>query len=268
MSMTLEEKSTKYIQKKIKEKPEFGIILLGNQFHPLVQEIKNPICIPYEEIPNFTKVYGKFISGDIEGKKVLFLIEPFSSYYEDEEEYTPFPLVMCKNMGIDKLILINISGGVNPNYKTGDVMFVKDHINLFPESPNMKKFMKNNFLGITEPYDQKMLEMAENIAMNHNIIIQKGVYVAYPYPHYKTHAEYAMIRSMGGDSVGMSNIVSSVITARCMDLRVFAISIMMGLSEQKESSESIHLMKSFFQETEKSIPLLILIVKEFIKLCF
>ncbi|WP_238785552.1 purine-nucleoside phosphorylase [Blattabacterium cuenoti] len=265
MSMTLEEKSTRYIQKKIKEKPEFGIVLLGNQFHQLIHEIKNPICIPYEDIPNLTKVNGKFISGNIEGKKVLFLIEPFSSYEEDE--YTPSPIVMCKNMGIEKLILINISGGVNPNYKAGDVMLVKDHINLFPESHNMKKFMKNNFLGITEPYDQKMLEMAENIAMNHNIIIQKGVYVAYPYPHYKTHAEYAMIRSMGGDCVGMSNIVSYVITARYMDLRVFAISIIMGLSEQKESSDSIHLMKSFFQETEKSIPLLILIVKEFIKLC-
>ncbi len=265
--MTLEEKSTKYIQKKIKEKPEFGIILLGNQFHQLVHEIKNPICIPYEDIPNFTKVNGKFISGDIEGKNVLFLIEHSSYYYEDE--YTPFPLVMCKNMGIEKLILINISGVVNPNYKTGDVMLVKDHINLFPESPNMKKFMKNNFLRITEPYyDQKMLDMAENIAMNHNIIIQKGVYVAYPYPHYKTHAEYAMIRSMGGDCVGMSNIISYVITAKCMDLRVFAISIMMGLYEQNESSDSIHLMKSFFQETKKSIPLLILIVKEFIKLCF
>ncbi|WP_238784281.1 purine-nucleoside phosphorylase [Blattabacterium cuenoti] len=266
MSMPLE-KSTIYIQNKIKTKPDFGILLLGSQFNQLVKEIKKPICISYEEIPNFSKLYGKFIFGEIEEKKVVFLIEPFS-LYEDKKEKNTFPIVLCKNIGIDKLILINISVGVNPNYKMGDVMLVKDHINLFPEksifSMNPMK-NQNSFFGVTEePYDKKMLEIAENIAMNHNIIIQKGVYVTFPYPNYKTTAEYAMIRSMGGDSVGMNNIISYVIAARSMNLRVFAISIiMMGLSNQHKS----HHTDSIFQKMEKSIPILILIVKEFIKFC-
>ncbi|WP_185867374.1 purine-nucleoside phosphorylase [Blattabacterium cuenoti] len=265
MTMTLE-KSKQYIQNKIKEKPDFGILLLGSQFDKLIEEIKNPICISYEEIPIFSKnnLYGKFLFGKIEDKNVVFLIEPF---YE-KSKTNNFPIVLCKNIGIDKLILINISGGVNPNYKMGDVMLVKDHINFFPESPNIKEFIKNRFFEIIEPYDKKMIEIAENIAMNHNIIIQKGVYVASPYPNYKTYAEYAMIRSMGGDCVGM-NIVKDVITARCMNLRVFAISIVMGLYEKPKDKgyNSDEFLKPFCQEIEKSISLLILIIKEFIKLC-
>ncbi|WP_341655756.1 purine-nucleoside phosphorylase [Blattabacterium cuenoti] len=264
MTMILE-KSKQYIQKKIKEKPDFGILLLGNQFDQLIKEIKNPICISYEEIPLFSKrnLYGKFIFGKIEDKNVVFLIEPF---YE-ENRINNFSIVLCKNIGIDKFILINISGGVNPNYKMGDVMLVKDHINFFPESSSIKEFIKNRFFEITEPYDKKMIEIAENIAMNHNIIIQKGVYVAYPYSNYKTYAEYAMIRSMGGDSVGI-NIVSDVIKARCMNLRVFAISIIMGLYKKYDEHKNYEFKPFFYnKKIEKSISLLILIVKEFVKLC-
>ncbi|WP_238785065.1 purine-nucleoside phosphorylase [Blattabacterium cuenoti] len=268
MTMTLE-KSKQYIQNKIKEKPDFGILLLENQFDQLIEEIKNPICISYEEIPFFSKkkLYGKFLFGKIEDKNVVFLIEPF---YEKNRKNN-FSVLLCKNIGIDKLILINISGRVNPNYKMGDIMLIKDHINFFPECSNINKFTKNRFFEITEPYDKKMIEIAENIAMNHNIIIQKGIYVAYPYPNYKTYAEHAMIRSMGGDSVGM-NIITDVIIARYINLRVFAISIM-GEHMGKQVNNSNHddkmnSYKSFcYQETEKSISILILIVKEFIKLC-
>ncbi|WP_185866241.1 purine-nucleoside phosphorylase [Blattabacterium cuenoti] len=265
MTMTLE-KSKQYIKNKIKEKPDFGILLLGSQFDKLIKEIQNPICISYEEIPLFSKekLYGKFLFGQIEGKNVVFLIEPFS----EENGTNYFTIVLCKNIGIDKLILINISGGVNPNYKMGDVMLVKDHINLFPENPNVKDFIKNRFFEITETYDKNMLEIAENIAMNHNIIIQKGVYVAFPYSNYKTYAEHSMIRSMGGDSVGM-NIVTDVITARCMNLRVFAMSIIVmgGSVSEPKIQKNADSRNPFFHETEKSISILILIVKEFIKLC-
>ncbi|WP_317168412.1 purine-nucleoside phosphorylase [Blattabacterium cuenoti] len=266
MTMSLD-KSKQYIQNKIKEKPDFGILLLESQFDQLIKEMKNPICISYEEIPLFSNLYGKFLFGKIENKNVVLLIEPepYPSY--EEKKTNNFPILLCKNIGIDKLILINISGGVNPNYKMGDVMLIKDHINFFPENTNIKGFIKNKFFQITEPYDKKMIEIAENIAMNHNIIIQKGVYVAYPYPNYKTYAEYAMIRSMGGDSVGI-NIVQDVITARSMNLRVFAISIVMGLYEKlKDNGQHNFDEINFYKETEKSISLLILIVKEFIKLC-
>ncbi|WP_185869270.1 purine-nucleoside phosphorylase [Blattabacterium cuenoti] len=261
------EKSKQYIQNKIKEKPEFGILLLENQFDKLIEEIKNPIYISYKEIPIFSKekLYGKFLFGKIEGKNVVFLIEPFSEDQENSRNY--FSIFLCKNIGIDKLILINISGGVNPNYKMGDVMFIKDHINFFTEKTNINNLIRNRFFEIIEPYDRKMLDIAENIAMNHNIIIQKGVYVASPYFNYKTYAEYAMIRSMGGDSVGM-NIVTDVITARSMDIRVFALSIIVMDSYESNMKNSSYSRNTFFHETEKSISLLILIVKEFIKLCF
>ncbi|MDR1804852.1 MAG: purine-nucleoside phosphorylase [Flavobacteriales bacterium] len=259
---TLLEKSKKYIQKKIKYIPDFGIILLGYQFNELIEEIKNPIDISYEEIPDLKekKIYVKFIFGKIEEKKVVFFIPLYSFYEENGNNH--FPILLFKKMRVNKLILINISGSVNPNYKIGDIMLVKDHINFFPESYEMKKILENNrFFGITETYDQKMLEIAENIAMNHNIIIQKGVYVAFPYPNYKTTAEYAMIRSIGGDSVGM-NIVPYVITAKWMNLRVFSISIMVGLGEEQEHNKkgSYNWMTSL-----NSIPILILMVKEFIK---
>ncbi|WP_185864683.1 phosphorylase family protein [Blattabacterium cuenoti] len=248
MSIILE-KSKKYIHKIIKEKPDFGIFLLENQFNNIINVIENPICISYEEIPIFheNNLYGKFLFGKIEGKNIVFLIEPV---FEENRKNSVF---LCKKIGIDKLIQINICAGINSNYKMGDVMLVKDHINFLPESFDIKKIIKNNF--ITELYDQKMLEIAENIAMNHNIIIQKGVYVAFPYPNYKTCAEYAMIRSMGGDCVGI-NILTDVIIARSVNMRVFSIIIITN-----------NLLLNPFSETEKSMHLLILIVKEFIKIC-
>ncbi|WP_185874067.1 purine-nucleoside phosphorylase [Blattabacterium cuenoti] len=263
MSINLEEKLIQYIQNKIKKKPDFGIIFLENQFlHTIIKEIKNPISISYEEVQNFTqeKFYGKLIFGEIEGKKVVFFIEFSSSFYYENEYPHYFPIGICKKIGINKLIFINTSGIINPNYHNGDVMLVKDHINFFPESPNMKKFLKNNnnFFWIKEPYDIKMLEIAENIAMNHNILIQKGIYVAFPYQNYKTPAEYSMIRSMGGDSIGR-NIIPYVMIAKYMNVRVFSISILMSLSEKETSSYSKFI--------EKNIPILLLIFKEFIKFC-
>ncbi|BBA17202.1 purine nucleoside phosphorylase [Blattabacterium cuenoti STAT] len=268
MTMTLE-KSKQYIQNKIKEKPDFGFLLLGSQFDKLIEEIENPICISYEEIPIFSKknLYGKFVFGKIEDKNVVFLVEPL---YEENRKNNLTVVLLCKNIGIEKLILINISGGINPNYKMGDVMLVKDHINFFPENSNIKEFItKNRFFEVIEPYDRKMIEIAENIAMNHNIIIQKGVYVAYPYSNYKTYAEYAMIRSMGGDSIGI-DVISDVIIARCMNLRVFSISIIiMGFDKKKyDEHNNSYFFKTFFdKEIGKTISLLRLIVKEFVKLC-
>ncbi|WP_185850610.1 phosphorylase family protein [Blattabacterium cuenoti] len=269
MSIILE-KSKKYIQQIIKEKPDFGILLLESQFNKLIEEVENPICISYEEIPIFHEknLYGKFLFGKIEGKNIVFLIEP--SFEENREN----SIFLCKKIGIEKLILINISAGINPNYKMGDIMLVKDHINFFTENFNVKKIMKNNLFNIKELYDQKMLDIAENIAMNHNIIIQKGIYVAFPYPNYKTYAEHSMIRSMGGDCVGI-NILTDVLIARCINLRVFSITIIfMGLisdckSQDKNTGSIItnNFLLNTFTETEKSMRLLILIIKEFIKFC-
>ncbi len=256
------EKSKKYIQSKIKELPVLGIILLGVKLDKLIQEMENTICIYYEEIPLFPNLYGKFLFGKIEGKNIVFLIENFF----EKNAINYFPMILCKNIGLEKFILINESIGVNPNYKIGDIMFIKDHINFFPEEKNIKNFLGNRLIDITDPYDKNMLDLAEEIAMNQNIIIQKGIYVAFPYSNYKTYSECAMIRSVGGDCVGMEDIITYVMIAnRYMNIRVFSVSIinMMGIYDDHIEKENTKVY--LFKEFENSISLLTIIIKEFIK---
>ncbi|WP_185883130.1 phosphorylase family protein [Blattabacterium cuenoti] len=259
MSINLE-KSKQYIKEKVKEKPDIGIFLLGfqNQFHELIQNIKDLICIPYKDIPILKHLYGKLLFGKMNNKNIIFFMETLIEIQKINHHY--FPIILCKNIGINKLIFINESYGVNPNYKIGDVMFIQDHINFFPEKNKVKKLIKNNFWEIIQPYDQNMLEIAENIAMNHNIMIQKGIYVSIPYFNYRTYAEYSMIRSMGGDCIGM-DLPTDVLIAKYMNIKIFAITMIIMIESYKKK----HARSFFIPEIEPSISLVILIINDLIQ---
>lgn len=257
------EKSIQQIKKKIEGNiPCLGILLTTDFLKKLVSEIKHPIFIPYKEIPIIKNFYGNFVFGEIEGKNVIFLIEEPSK----KQKINYLPILLCKNLGIDKMILVTISSGVNPNYKIGDIMLIKDHINLLPEKVNVKKLLKDKLFGIEHPYDKEINKIIENIAMNQNVIIQKGTYVAASYPNYKTCAEYSMIRSIGGDSVG-ENIITDIIISNYMNLKIVAMSIIISEINEKEKILCKKMNISSFEndEMKKSLFSLKLIIKEFIK---
>lgn len=227
--------TTEYIHQQFNEQPEIGIVL-GTGLGGLVREIDVKCTLNYEDIPNFPistveSHSGKLIFGMLGGKMIVAMQGRFHYYEGYSAEEVTFPIRVMKMLGVKKLLLSNASGGVNPNFEVGEIMLVKDHINLFPEHPLRGKNLDElgpRFPDMSEPYDMHMLNLAKEISSENNIRISEGVYVGLTGPALETPAEYNYIRVIGGDTVGMST-VPEVIVARHMDIPVFAVSIITDL---------------------------------------
>lgn len=232
-------KSIEFIKSKINFEPEVGIIL-GSGLGNLVNEIAIKEEIPYREIPNFpfstVKGHkGSLIFGVLGGRNVIAMQGRFH-YYEgyDMQEVT-FPIRVMKQMGIKLLIVSNASGGMNPDFKIGDIMLITDHINLMPNplvGKNEETF-GDRFPDMSEAYDRNILNEARAIAKKLSIKLQEGVYAGVTGPTFETPAEYRYFRIIGADAVGMST-VPEVIVARHMKLPVFALSVItdLGIADQ------------------------------------
>ena len=227
--------TTEYIHQQFNEQPVVGIVL-GTGLGGLVSEIDIKCTIAYSEIPNFPvstveSHSGKLIFGLLGGKMVVAMQGRFHYYEGYSAEEVTFPIRVMKMLGVKRLLLSNASGGVNPDYEVGEIMFINDHINLFPEHPLRGKNRDElgpRFPDISEPYDLDMLKMAHSIAEENNIKVSEGVYAGLTGPSLETPAEYKYVRVLGADTVGMST-VPEVIVARHMDIPVFAVSIITDL---------------------------------------
>lgn len=227
--------ATEYIQSQTDVKPTIGIIL-GTGLGGLVKEIEIVNEIPYENIPHFPistvqSHSGKLIFGKLGGKNVVAMQGRFHFYEGYTMQQCTFPVRVFKYLGIERLFVSNASGGVNPDFEIGDVMIQDDHINLFPAHPLIGKNIDElgpRFPDMSQPYDHKMIELAEKIASENNIKVQKGTYAGLTGPTLETPAEYKYVRAIGADTVGMST-VPEVIVARHMDIPCFAISIITDL---------------------------------------
>ena len=210
--------------------PLVGIIL-GSGLGKLADEIQDPIVIPYKEIPGFpvsTAIghKGNFIVGTLSGKTVIAM-QGRIHYYEGygmNMSVLPTRVMIC--LGIQYLFVSNAAGGTNLAYKVGDLMIIKDHINMLPNpliGPNLDEFGPR-FPDMTRPYDPALINLAETVAAGQGIVLKKGVYVGGTGPSYETPAEYKYFRLIGGDAVGMST-VPEVIAARHAGVPVFGISV-------------------------------------------
>ena len=212
-------------------KPDYGIIL-GTGLGSLVDNIEVEIKLPYGEILNFPVSTveghsGELIFGVLGGKKVLAMKGRFHYYEGWNMQQVTFPVRVMKYLGVDNLIVSNASGGVNPNFKVGDIMIISDHVNFMPEHPlrgqNDSRFGPR-FVDMHEPYSQKMITKMKAIAAKNNIEIQKGVYLALQGPTFETPAEYTMVKNVGADAVGMST-VPEVIVAKHMGMTCLGLSV-------------------------------------------
>lgn len=227
--------TTEFIHNAVPFKPEVGVIL-GTGLGGLVNEIDVKYELNYSDIPNFPvstveSHSGKLIFGTLGGKNVIAMQGRFH-YYEgyDMTEVT-FPVRVMKMLGIKSLFVSNASGGVNPDFKVGEIMIIDDHINLFPAHPLRGKNLDElgpRFPDMSQTYDAKMIQLALIIAEEHKIEVSTGTYVGLTGPTLETPAEYKYMRVIGGDTVGMST-VPEVIVARHMDIPVFAVSIITDL---------------------------------------
>ena len=233
-----------YIKNKTGFTPEYGVIL-GSGLGSFTDDIVVEHTLLYNEIPNFPVSTveghkGALVFGTIGTKKVVAMQGRFH-YYEgyDMKEVT-FPVRVLKYLGVTKLIVSNASGGVNPKYKFGSIVLIKDHINMMPEHPlrgkNDNRFGPR-FVNMSEPYSQKMIAKAKELAKELHIEVQDGVYLGLQGPTFETLSEYKMVKLLGADCVGMST-VPEVIVARHMDLETFGLSVITDMGNE-ESIESI-----------------------------
>lgn len=227
--------TTTFLKEKITFSPEIGIIL-GTGLGGLAKEIDVHYSIAYEDIPNFPVSTveghsGKLIFGEIGGKKVVAMQGRFHYYEGYSMNEIVFPVRVMKLMGIKKLVVSNASGGVNPEFKIGDIMIITDHISLFPTNPLIGENFEElgpRFPDMSEAYNKKLIQTADHVASSMNIQLVKGVYAGLTGPTLETPAEYFYIRTIGADTVGMST-VPEVISARHMGLPCFGISIITDL---------------------------------------
>jgi purine-nucleoside phosphorylase len=259
--------SANFITEKTNFNPEIGIIL-GTGLGGLVSEIEIEHSLPYNEIPNFPLSTveghsGRLILGILGGKKVVAMQGRFHFYEGYCMEKVTFPVRVMKFLGIKNLILSNASGGVNPDYEVGDLMILEDHICLIPNpliGANLDE-LGSRFPDMSDPYCKDMIQIAQQIASENNLPIQKGVYVALTGPTLETPAEYKYMRIIGGDTVGMST-APEVIVARHMGIPCFAMSVITDLGIPGKIQKVTH--EEIQKVSEVAEPKLTLIIKQLI----
>ena len=211
-------------------KPQIGIVL-GSGLGKLADQIEDPLVIPYSQIPGFpvsTAIghKGNFIVGNLGGKCVIAMqgrIHYSEGYGMD---LVVLPIRVMMTVGIRTLIVSNAAGGVNFAFHVGDLVIIKDHINLLPNpliGPNLDE-LGPRFPDMTRAYDRSLIALAKEVAADQGITLKEGVYVGGTGPSYETPAEYKFFRLIGGDAVGMSTI-PEVIAARHAGVPVFGISV-------------------------------------------
>jgi purine-nucleoside phosphorylase len=257
-----------FITERVKKSIDAGIIL-GSGLGGLVNEIKIELTIPYSEIPDFPVSTveghsGKLIIGQLGGKTVLAMQGRFHYYEGYSMKEVTFPVRVMKQMGISTLFVSNASGGLNPEYKVGDLIIISDHINMFPEHPLRGKNISElgtRFPDMSKSYDLHLRNKAKAIALKNGINVKEGVYVGVSGPTFETPAEYLMFRHLGADIVGMST-VPEVIVARHMDMTVFGISIVTDSGVPGQIIEISH--EEVQKVAMKAEPNMTLILKELV----
>lgn len=225
-----------YIEDKIEVKPRLGLIL-GSGLGDLAEEIKDSVEISYKDIPSFpvSTVKGhksQFVIGRMGNQNVIAMQGRFHYYEGYNMEEVVMSVRVLKKLGVTHLIVTNAAGSVNKSFEPGNLMIIKDHINFMGMNPligaNLDDFGPR-FPDMSEAYSEELIKKAEHCAKKINLIIRKGVYCAFTGPSYETPAEIEMIRTIGGDAVGMST-VPEVITAVHSGIKVLGISCLTNMA--------------------------------------
>jgi purine-nucleoside phosphorylase len=219
------------IRKKSSKEYSVGIVL-GTGLGGLVNDIDIEFEIDYTDLPHFVQSTveshkGKLIFGKLNNKDVVVMQGRFHYYEGYTMQEIVYPIRLMKKLGVENLVISNACGGMNPLYRRSDLMIINDHINLLGDNPLIGKNEDEfgpRFPDMSEPYDRKLIELAEQIALKNNIKVHQGSYVAVSGPNLETKAEYRFLRNIGADVVGMSTI-PECIAANHMGMKVFGMSI-------------------------------------------
>ncbi len=220
-----------YIQSQTDSEPNY-LLILGTGLGQLADEMNIELEIPYNNIPHFPvstveSHAGKLLFGELGGKQVVAMQGRFHYYEGYTMQQIAFPVRVLKANGADTLLVSNACGGMNPNYRRGDIMLINDHINFLGDNPLIgpnDDELGPRFPDMSEPYTERLIEIARNVALENAIHMHEGIYIAVSGPMLETRAEYRYLRILGADVVGMST-VPEVITAVHMGMDVLGISV-------------------------------------------
>ena len=219
-----------YIKSSTDFLPEY-MIILGTGLGQLAEEMDVVHSIPYNKIPHFPvstveSHAGRLLFGELGGKRVVAMQGRFHYYEGYSMQQIAFPVRVLKALGATTLFVSNAAGGMNPHFAKGDIMLITDHINMLGDNPLIGP--NDNELGVrfpdmSEPYSVRLRDIAKTVAMDHQIEMHQGVYIALSGPALETKAEYRYLRMLGGDVIGMSTI-PEVIAAVHMGMEVLGVS--------------------------------------------
>lgn len=212
-------------------RPETAIIL-GTGLSGLAAQVEDPLVLPYEAIPGFPTSTveahaGRLVLGTLEGRRVAVMQGRTHGYEGYALDDVTFPVRVLRSLGAERMLVSNVSGGVNPLWSPGDLVLITDHINLLGDNPLVGPNIESigpRFPDMSEAYDRTLCDLAREEALRQGIQLREGVYVAVPGPCLETAAEYRMLRAMGADMVGMST-VPEVLVARHSGMQVLGFSI-------------------------------------------
>ncbi len=215
--------------------PDVGVIL-GTGLGALAEEIQAEAAIPYADIPGFVvptveSHAGRLLVGTLGGRRVAAMQGRFHRYEGYALRDVTFPVRVLRALGAGTLVVSNVSGGMHPLWAAGDLVLLADHINLLADNPLIGPNDDRDgprFPDLTDAYDPALRALARVVALEQQITLREGVYVAVPGPNLETRAEYRMLRAFGADIVGMST-VPEVIVARHQAMRVLGLSIITDL---------------------------------------
>ncbi len=250
---------------KLKPKAKTALVL-GSGLNEIVQDFTIISSLDYAQIPNFPCPTveghsGKMILATYQEKEIIIL-QGRVHYYEgfDMKEVT-FPIRLLQLLGIYTIILTNASGGLNPKYRPGDIMLIKDHINLQNANPlrgeNMDAFGPR-FPDLSNIYDKNLLNITKNIANDHGIKVHEGVYAGVTGPNYETPAEAKYLRYIGADAVGMSTVAEAIVAVQG-GMKLIGISCVNDIADQMELGPISH--EKVLEEAQKAMKYISLLVR-------
>ena len=261
------QESADFIKGKSNTQPKIGLIL-GSGLGVLADEIQNPVKIKYNDIPNFPISTveghaGQLVIGNLEGKEVVAMQGRFHYYEGYSQQEITFPVRVMKALGVDTIVVTNAAGGANVNFEPGDLMVIKDHINLSGSNPLIGKNDERfgpRFPDMSTAYKPKYVELVKECAKELNMKIQEGVYAFFSGPTYETPAEVRMAQILGADAVGMST-APEVIVASHSSMDVIGISCITNMAagildqplDHEEVIETTQKVKSEFLSLVKNV---------------
>jgi purine-nucleoside phosphorylase len=261
--------TSKFIQSKTNIKPKVGIVL-GSGLGNLANQIEVETTIDYQNIPNFPEVTvkghnGQMLIGKLGGQNIVAMQGRFHYYEGHSMKDLTFPIRVMIDLGIDLLIVSNAAGGMNSDFKVGDIMLINDHINLFPDNPLMGQNddrLGARFPDMSQVYDKELIAKAHKIGLDNGISMKEGVYVGVSGPTFETPAEYRFFRTIGGDAVGMSTVPEAIVASHAQ-IKTFGFSIITDLGVEGEVVVATH--EEVLEAANAAEPKLTLIVTELLK---